>query len=227
MIDLKNIFKNADSISDTSVDEILGYMGCRDFNNEEMRLLCEKAKNEVGSVIRPKAVWRFCEISNVFDDTVDFGFTKLSSSSLKEHLKNCKYACFMAATLGSQLDILIKKHSVSAMSYAVSINAAGASYIESYCDYIENMIKEQTEGFFLTSRFSPGYGDLQFECQKDIFSYLDATKNTGVYLTDSFMMMPSKSVCAIIGIGNKDIKKVKCNNKCALCDNLKCQFRKG
>ncbi len=227
-MDFENIFKNSNNGVDTSVLEILRYMGCNDCGDKALVKLAENAKNEVSDALNNHAVWRYIEIKGISADTVDFGFFSLESQALAKHLKNCRYAAFMAATIGNGIDILIKKHSVSSMSYAVAINAAGTSYIESYCDYVCDIIKEQTKGYFPTSRFSPGYAELSIKCQKEIFSYLDATKNTGIHLNESFMMMPSKSVCAIIGLGKrKEENERKCDNKCLSCDNYSCDFRKG
>lgn len=221
------VFKNSDCINDTDINEILRYMGCNAAKcGEEVFSLANKAKKELSEKIRPKAVWRYAQIKSVDCDTVDFGFLKLKSESLLKNLNGCRYAAFMVATLGSETDIIIKKYSVSSMTDAVAINAAGSAFIESYCDYINSIIADEAknEGYGVSSRFSPGYGELDVECQKEIFSYLDAQKHTGVYLTESFMMIPSKSVCAIVGIGNTN---KMCMNKCSLCDKSECEFRKG
>lgn len=221
------VFKNYDLINDTDINEILRYMGCNAAKcGEEFFSLANKAKTELSEKIRPKAVWRYAKINSIDCDTVDFGFLKLKSKALCKNLEDCRYAAFMVATLGSETDIIIKKYSVSSMTDAVAINAAGSAFIESYCDYINSIIADEAkkEGYGVSSRFSPGYGELDLECQKKIFSYLDAQKHTGVYLTESFMMMPSKSVCAIVGIGNTN---KMCMNKCSLCDKSECEFRKG
>ena len=226
-MDFDAVYKNSGYINDTDINEILRYMGCKTEKcDNDVFLLAHKAKKEVKEKIRPKAVWRYAKINSIDCDTVDFGFLKLKSRALCKNLKGCRYVSFMVATLGSEIDVVIKKYSVSSITEAVAINAAGSAFIESYCDYINDIITGslKDEGYNTSSRFSPGYGDLNAECQKDIFSYLDAQKHTGVYLTDSFMMMPSKSVCAIIGIGNTN--KI-CINKCSLCDKSECEFRKG
>ncbi|MCR5275107.1 MAG: Vitamin B12 dependent methionine synthase activation subunit, partial [Clostridiales bacterium] len=48
--------------------------------------------------------------------------------------------------------------------------------------------------------FSPGYGDLPIEVQKEFLPLLDAERRLGITLSDSYLMSPSKSVTAIIGI---------------------------
>ena len=49
-------------------------------------------------------------------------------------------------------------------------------------------------------RFSPGYGDLPIEIQKDIFRALDCPRRIGLTLNENLLMSPTKSVSAIIGI---------------------------
>ena len=46
----------------------------------------------------------------------------------------------------------------------------------------------------------PGFGDFGLEYQPFIFEALDCPRNLGLTLTDSFLMSPTKSVTALIGI---------------------------
>ena len=47
---------------------------------------------------------------------------------------------------------------------------------------------------------SPGYGDLPLSLSRTIISELDATKKIGVSITESDLLVPSKSVTAICEI---------------------------
>ncbi len=49
-------------------------------------------------------------------------------------------------------------------------------------------------------RFSPGYGDLPLETQRDFIRLLDATRKAGITLNESCLMNPLKSVTAIAGV---------------------------
>jgi 5-methyltetrahydrofolate--homocysteine methyltransferase len=63
------------------------------------------------------------------------------------------------------------------------------------------MRKEKfTLGESLRPRFSAGYGDLPLEYQKKIFDLLDPHTQIGLTLNDSYLMSPSKSVTALIGV---------------------------
>jgi cobalamin-dependent methionine synthase I len=55
-------------------------------------------------------------------------------------------------------------------------------------------------GFKAHPRFSPGFGDLPLTVQAEILGLLDAGRRMGITLSDSFLMAPSKSVTAIIGL---------------------------
>ena len=70
-------------------------------------------------------------------------------------------------------------------------------------------------------RYSPGYGDLSLESQKQVFALLNPPKYIGVTLNDSLLMSPSKSVTGIIGIGGCDKKE-----DCANCNLENCEYRK-
>ena len=55
-------------------------------------------------------------------------------------------------------------------------------------------------GETLVRRYSPGYGDLPLAAQRDLLGFLDAPRTVGVALTDALLMVPSKSVSALIGV---------------------------
>ena len=59
---------------------------------------------------------------------------------------------------------------------------------------------------FTTSRFSPGYGDYPIRCQRDLLALLDAPRKIGVNLSSGGMMIPSKSISALIGLSDHPVK---------------------
>ena len=136
--------------------------------------------------------------SSVDGDTVDLGFTRVVSHSLAICLKECDEIILFCATVGTELDRLIKRHSLLSPATAVILQALGSERVEALCDeFCADMAKET--GRELRPRFSPGYGDLPLELQRDIFSILCPSK-IGVALSDNLFMTPSKTVTAIIGI---------------------------
>lgn len=79
------------------------------------------------------------------------------------------------------------------------MQAVLASKIEEVCDDVQNKI-ETDLGVKTRSRYSPGYFDLDIAEQAKIFSLLEITKRCGITLTDTFQMIPTKSVTAFAGI---------------------------
>ena len=56
----------------------------------------------------------------------------------------------------------------------------------------------------LMPRRSPGYGEMPLSLSREIVDRLEATRRIGVAVTDSCLLVPSKSVTAICEIGGCD-----------------------
>lgn len=140
-------------------------------------------------------------------DKIDLGFTRTCSHSLARCLDGCHEIVLLAVTVGFGIDRLIGKYSLLSPSRAVILQALGSERVEALCDVFCNDLatEEKKKGNTLRPRFSPGYGDLTLEVQRDIFAALGCTRAIGVSLGDNLFMNPTKSVTAIIGIkGKKD-----------------------
>ena len=82
----------------------------------------------------------------------------------------------------------------------------------------------EKSGLYLRPRFSPGYGDFPIEFQEPIMRMLDCAKKIGLTMTDSYMMSPTKSVTAIIGISTE---KERCPiSGCEACGKKDCAYRR-
>ncbi len=142
---------------------------------------------------------------------------KIRSTSLSVNLRGCDSVYLMAATLGIGPDRLIARASVNRMSRAVIYQAAAAAMIEAWSDEVNSRIIQEAakEGLFCRPRFSPGYGDFSLSYQSDFARILRIQKEIGVSLTESMLMMPSKSVTAVIGLSRRDEKCVL--HGCEVC----------
>lgn len=153
---------------------------------------------------------------------------EIRSRSLSSNLRGCEYVYLMAATLGIGPDRLIARASVTHMSRAVTLQAAAAAMIEAWCDEVnQKIIREASEqGLYCRPRFSPGYGDFPLEYQQDFAQILRLQKEIGVSLTESLLMIPTKSVTAIIGITEE---KQKCVLQgCEVCEQAPvCAFSRN
>ena len=78
---------------------------------------------------------------------------------------------------------------------------------------------------YLTIRYSPGYGDFPLSFQKEILDFLDAYRKIGLSVTPNYIMIPRKSITAVLGISNFNVKgKLAGCNQCVLKE--KCNYRK-
>jgi len=166
-----------------------------------------------------------CRIgSGVTPDAVIIDGMTVKSGSLARHLAGCRRIALLAATLGIGADTLLRRYSVQDMEKAVIGQAVCAAMIEAYCGEIEDEIRQDplVNGLHLTTRFSPGYGDFDISHQKDIVSLLNCDRRIGLTLTDGYMLIPSKSVTAIIGF---TAEKTHNEEKCKCCVEESCEFR--
>lgn len=199
--------------------EILRYAGCKETNNE-IEILAKNCIDEIKSKLTYKVCYRQFEVS-VCDDVCDFGAFTFRSKKLAQNLQKCKSVVVFAATVGVEIDRLIAKYGRISPSKALMFQAIGAERIEALCDiFCADIAKEYN--LSTKPRFSPGYGDLQLDAQKEIFTVLSPEKNIGLFLTDSMLMSPSKSVTAIVGLSEKE---TAVTNKCTLCNQKDCAFR--
>ena len=177
--------------------EILRYADCKEITPEIEKLLNECIE-EATKTLSYKACYCILPI-NISGNTIDFGAFKVNSEKLTINLKDCKKTVLFGATLGTNIDRLIMKYGKLSPTKALFFQAIGATMIEALCDEFCNEIKSNLN-VNLKSRFSPGYGDLDLSCQRDIFKILNCSKNIGLTLNDSLLMSPTKSVTAFVGI---------------------------
>ena len=217
---MSEIFRAEFKDAPVNYNEIARYAGAKTVDSELKNLIdaCLKEANDL-SVLN----FSLCFVKEnieVGEDTTNFAGFSLKSKNLAKVLKGTKEAVVFASTLGVGIDKLIRKYAEIQPSKALVLQGIGAERIEAYIDYFTEQYKRENK-VSLTTRYSPGYGDLSLESQKQVFALLNPPKYIGVTLNDSFLMSPSKSVTGIIGIGGCD-KKEDCTN----CSLENCEYRK-
>lgn len=201
--------------------EVLRYMG--QFKGEaepNIMAVIDRVIEEFINGANPKYVWRIYPIK-VTEQSVYIEESVFSSRRLAAHLLGCEKAAVLAATLGTSADSIIRRSWTYGAVNASAAQAVGAAMIEAVCD--EACIKiERETGLFAKPRFSPGYGDFDLMHQREMLDLCDAVKRAGITLSDSLMMIPTKSVTAIVGLTRE---KVCSFDICMSCDNKECEFR--
>ncbi len=184
--------------------EVLRYMGARDATDEVSALLTE-------CIEEAKDALTCCACFREFDLQIDgtvlaLGFAKTDSISLSKNLQDCERVILFAATVGLGIDRLITRYTRVSPARALCFGAIGAERIESLCDALcQQLAKDcENQGLILRPRFSPGYGDLPLSLQRDIFDALGCSQRIGLFLNESLLMTPTKSVTAIVGVCRKE-----------------------
>ena len=198
-------------------EEALRYLGYRgNAPDEATSALIDKGYKELCDAVSPHTCHKF-----VMKDTEGL---PLGGEDIAKHLAKSDRVIFLAATLGSGADKLIRTAEIGNMAYALVLDALASAMIEEFCDNTEIALRSRYGGHF-TWRFSPGYGDYPIELQPDIIRFLNADKLIGLTVTDSNILIPRKSVTAVIGIS--DSEQDGGLRSCATCNMREtCKFRR-
>lgn len=205
--------------------EVLRYLGYPADTDEKIPPIIGECTDELHESLACKACLSHFEISVYGGCFTDFGFMNVKSCALAKNLDGCDEAIVFAATIGFGIDRLIQRYSAVAPSRAAVLQAVGTAAAEAWCDLLCKRLRKyySQKGVHPRSRFSPGYGDFLIDHQKDILHRLNAHARAGISLTDSLMMLPSKSVSAVVGLSRTERE---CDFGCEACKNTECIFRR-
>lgn len=189
-----------------------------------------------------------------FDDSLDQQIQRCSQQILKTSKPKCTYRIFskeefsalgfegedvatliqdscsiilFGATIGNQVERLLRQKEVSNMSDAFIMDACGSCAIENVCDNFEVDMRQhfKEKALYVSSRYSPGYGDFPLSSQTKVCDLLHLSSQIGIYLSDTYIMTPRKSVTAIMGVSEKPFVLRK--NGCEKCNLfMHCTYRK-
>ncbi len=200
-----------------SVGEAARYMGVKGDPDGNIRRLIEETDVTVRMTVVPKYVYRVSGVEILSEGVrlPDCGMF-LPGDDIKKHLERCGKAVVFAATLSAEADKLIRKAEVSDMAEALAMDCVCSSLIEQFCDKAEEEIFREVKASYRTWRFSPGYGDLPISVQEELVKALNAQRRIGLTVTPENIMIPSKSVTAVIGISEVPVHERA--GKCEFCN---------
>ena len=207
--------------------EILRYLGYQNAPPDlEIMNLIAACTEELKSAATPHHILQTTALARPCGDTLAFAGITVHSRDLSQHLAGCEEAVLFAATLGAPVDLRLERCAKVSMGRAVVMQACAASLIEAYCDECQEPVVRDAaaRGLYLRPRYSPGYGDFDIAHQREFLNVLDCPKRIGLTMTDSFMLAPSKSVTAVIGL-TKEAQGCHIA-KCMTCKAQNCPFRK-
>lgn len=197
--------------------EVLRYMGYQGEADAHIVQTAQEAMDRLTAVAQPR-----CHYVRLPLDAMT-----LPGEDICRHLAGCDSMYLLCATLGASVDREIRRAERTSMLTALALDAAAGDGIEKVCDRAEAEIRsiEAERGRFVTGRFSPGYGDLPLIVQPELIRLCDATRRIGLSLTQTNILIPRKSVTAILGVSDTPTEGKR--RGCASCRlNGSCPFRK-
>jgi hypothetical protein len=160
----------------------------------EFEVLLQRA----GEVGKPKALYRECFIEGKGEGTVTLGGMTFTSRVLRMHLEKAERVFVFVCTCGTEMD---------------EVRLPAGDFLKEYWwDTIKgallgvaraHLAEHLNRRFLLgkTATISPGTGDVNLwpiEQQRELFALLgDVKERIGVELTDSFLMVPNKTVSGV------------------------------
>lgn len=195
-------------------DKWLMSLGAGSDAEQSLMASLDRVERRIFAAAAPRAVYRLMDIDMI----------KVRGISLARHLEGCQQVVVMALTLGAGVDSLIRRLQISDMAEAVIADSGASVLADILCDSFQQYISENITGY-TTSGFSPGYGDSPLQMQSEILSYVDGQRRIGLSVTSDSLMIPRKSVTAVIGVSEHPV-----TGRLATCDECvlkeKCVLRK-
>lgn len=201
------------------------YAGMQCEPDERLAALADACETQLLSAVSPKYIHRVYPLEFRSDGIACTGSSLLlTGKEIAAHLQGCSHALLFCATLGEGADRMIRAAQVQDITAGLLTDALASAAVEQVCDLAEREILAELPDLHPTWRFSPGYGDLPLALQGDFLAAVDAMRRVGVAVSDSGLLIPRKSVTAIIGLSDAPVQKGK--RGCAVCNLSKtCPYR--
>ncbi len=202
------------------LEKILKFFKLNGETQTKQKKLIKELINLAINLINPRVVYEIAFVENKTDTTVDIGKVQFKSRVLRENLGKLERVFPHIVTIGRKLE----------NKAALMNDLLKQYYLEGIADlalhytrrYLERHLKREYK-LGQISNMSPGsLKDWPITQQKELFSIFNNTqKIIGVSLTDSFLMIPRKSVSGIYF--PTEIKFYSCQ----LCPRKVCFGRKA
>lgn len=209
--------------------EILRYLGYKGQEiNHNINNIIDECIVEIKNLAKFKYTFRRFHIENHHEKVhIKNCDLKFEGRDIYNHLIHSKSCILIAATLGVYVDRAILLYEKINIVKSIILDATATAYVEKSLDNVQEQLKLQLEkeGFNLTFRYSPGYGDFKVDIQKDLLKVLSAETTIGLTATEHNILIPRKSVTAVFGVipKNINVNTPSCNN----CNKFHdCVFRK-
>ena len=217
-------------------EEALGYLGYGkqkldgdlEARFAALALECEKT-------LSPAYSWAAFAVERIVPDGecpgVDLAGTsaRLVGESMAAHMKGACGVAVLSCTAGMDSERAIARYQATSPTDALFYNACAAALVEACANRVEAevVLRANEVGLHTNWRFSPGYGDAPLSMQPDLLCALGAPGRLAVTCTDSFLLVPSKSITAVVGLFEPGVCATGVRRSCTTCSlGQVCMIRK-
>ena len=185
-------------------DEALRYMGYAGQQVDDS-LLCriDEIARRCEDTCAPGWTYATFPVSEEPDGVHLVGTTlALPGEDIRRHLAGARECAVMVVTLGLANERELQRAQQSGQFEGVVLDACSSALAEVVADACNAAIVEEARGrgLYAKWRFSPGYGDLPLSVQPTVLAVTDATRRLGITLTEACLMVPTKSITALVGL---------------------------
>lgn len=194
---------------------------------DDIRAALAAAEDAVLKAAQPRLIWREFAITERDAAGVHLAGTTLllPGDDIAQLLAGCDKCILLAATLGHAADELIRRAEPVDMAQALMLDALSGAAVENLCDQLQAALAKHyqlnephSNGLHLTMRYSPGYGDLPLSLQRALCATLDTTRRIGLSVSASGILLPRKSVTAVIGLSPAPTAAKAGCHSCDICN---------
>ena len=194
------------TLSQIPMREILHFLGWHGTPVEPPLMeQIRRIRGEALEQVKPRAVMR--RFVRLPDGTLEGTRFFPQGKDVREMLSACHEMVLLAATLGADSERMLLRAQTKSAADALILDAVLSAAIEVVCDRMEETLREKlaAQTLYLTDRFSPGYGDMPLAQSGQICEVLNAGRSIGLTVSQSGILMPRKSVTAVLGISRTQV----------------------
>ncbi|MHB1134394.1 MAG: hypothetical protein ACYC4L_18645 [Chloroflexota bacterium] len=211
-------------------ERVLRYLEAGASPTTAVREGVDRLREEARSLLAPRAVWRLVPVEGIADGMVSLaGGQRFTSKKLSALLAGAESLGVMVGTIGDRLEEEVSRLFASAeYMEALTLDAIGTVAVEEVCQQIRSLIcrcHADPAGWRVGPSLGPGYQYWDVREQEVVFTLLPAA-SIDVQLTESCLMLPRKSLSAIVPLGRQlRITADEEEPPCRYCDRRDCPGR--
>jgi len=219
------------SLKPLNMSEIKRYSGLDQYTDFPAHLL-DSACTESYILAQPQATWQIYDYDVNTATIMGSHPLTLRAPKIINYLAIAAQVVVIALTIGPKLETKVSDYFISGeYTSGLLLDAAGTAAVEVAADQVCEFIKGQAaqQGYLTLPRFSPGYGDWDITVQPLILQLANAHE-INLTTTDSCMLLPRKSITAVIGLTanqhDSNVGYMYQDTTCPQCPQINCLARK-